>query len=204
MLGLDKTQHLPDIDMCRGERRIAFGRDVIQTLVKHTSYHSVHIVHHETGHGVTQFSWQWIIGKIKAHYRHRNLGIRANRHLAALEVGNREIASFRRIGRHGYRGENLLDFSLDYVRVDISHHYDTLLVRTIPPVIVVAQFVGLEVQHNIHCADGQTTAITAAVREHLGQHLLIRTHDADVRATPFLLYHTALFIDVLVGEGQVA
>ena len=72
------------------------------------------------------------------------------------------------IGWHLDVAENLLDFLLGAVYVNVAHHHNGLVVRTVPLLVVVAQSLGLEVVDNLHQSDRHAVTVFAVGIE-LGQ-----------------------------------
>ena len=80
-----------------------------------------------------------------------------------LVVTNGIVDAFGSLLRHGDRGEDLLDFLLHLVDINIAHYDDGLQVGAIPLLIVVAQVLVREVIDNLHRADRQTVLIFRAL-----------------------------------------
>ena len=130
------------------------------------------------------------------------LGVGAYAVESAFVVGYGLIGAGFGVGGHFDGGEHLLDFAFDAVYVDVTHHYDSLLVGAIPCLVIVAQGLRLEVVHHIHDADGQTAAIFGGGEE-VWEYALEDAHLALHAATPFFMDYAAFFVDFLGGKCQV-
>ncbi len=117
-------------------------------------------------------------------------------------VGHGLVGAGLCVGGHLDGREHFLDLVLDTVNVNIADHDHSLLVGTIPCLIVVAESLGREVVHNLHGADGQTVAILGGGIQ-IREHTLEDTHLTYVGLTPLLVDHTALLVDLLGIESEV-
>ena len=105
--------------------------------------------------------------------------------------------------RSGKALEELLDLGLDVVNIHITDDNQSLIVRTVPLVVVVAQLVVLEVVNNVHQTDGQALAILRAGEQRF-ELTLEHTHFGTLAQTPLLMDNAALLVNLLVGEQQTA
>ena len=87
------------------------------------------------------------------------------------------------------------------VDVDITHNDDSLVVRTVPFMVIVAEFLVLEVVNDRHKTYRQThTILRTGVQ--LGQYTLEDTLCGGRTELPLLVDDTAFLVDFLSVEGQ--
>ncbi len=80
----------------------------------------------------------------------------------ALVVADREVHTLCRIFGHLDVRKHLFDFILNTVCVYVADHNYALLVRTIPPLVIVAQCLVWKVVNNLHCAYRQAVAVAVS------------------------------------------
>ena len=97
--------------------------------------------------------------------------------------------------------EELLDLGLDVVHIHVTHDDQGLVVGTIPLVVVVTQLLVGKVINHAHQADGQALA-ELGIGVQGFQLALEHAHLCALAQTPLLVDHTALLVDLLVGEQQ--
>ena len=87
------------------------------------------------------------------------------------------------------------------VHIDITHYDDSLIIRTIPFLIVGTQCLGLEAVDDRHQTDGQTLAILRTrigLRQGTLQHALRRTF----AQSPLVMNDIALLVDLVWLQRQ--
>ena len=79
-----------------------------------------------------------------------------------LGVGHGVVLVSGGVFRHLDGREDFLDALLDLVDIDVAHYDNALEVGAIPLLVIVAQFLRLEVVDNAHKADGEALAVARA------------------------------------------
>ena len=105
---------------------------------------------------------------------------------------------------HGDGRENLLDFLLHLVHIDVTHDYDGLQVGAIPFLVIITQVLVGEMVNDVHRADGHAVLIFCTLIDD-GQDILLHAlhgHSCPAGA-PFLVDNAALLVNLLVLEQQV-
>ena len=118
-----------------------------------------------------------------------------------LIVGHSLRHHLGRIGIDLDACEEFLDLILHMVHIDITHYDDSLIIRTIPLLIVGTQCLGLEAVDDRHQTDGQTLAILRTrigLRQGALQHALRGT----LTQAPLVVNDVTLLIDLLGLECQ--
>ena len=121
-----------------------------------------------------------------------------------LIVGHRIINTFGCLLRHWDRRENLLDFLLHLINIDIAHNNYCLQVRAIPLLIIVAQVLIREVVYDVHRADRHTVFVLGSLIN-LGHSLLHESLNGHTGTTcaPLFVNNTTLLIDFGILKQQI-
>ena len=183
------------------ERRLRLHHQLVEALADHHVHHADGIVHDQ----VVQVALHLVrIGLVLL----EDIGHRVRLFLVLHDGDDRlgvvlhgNIVALRRVHRLRDGPEDVLDLRLDRVDVDVADDHDTLLVRTVPLLIVVAERLVREVVHDLHQADGHTDRVLV-VRVDDRQELLVHTHLGVLAAAPLLVDHAALLVDVFPREEQ--
>ena len=176
--------------------------EFVDAGIEHAAHHAVHVVHLQNDGRVAVFCGQRVRFEEELQQAFCLLLVLVNEVDGLVVVGHGvEFVGGSVLGHLDSREEGL-DFALHLVHVDVAHHDDALQVGAIPLFVVVAQFLGLEVVHHAHQADGVAFAVARAGVE-CGQ--VAEEHAARGRGAhaPFLVYHAALLVNFL-GQQQQA
>ncbi len=177
--------------------------DVGKTLVEHGLGHVGDVVEHEINLGVVHLAGNHKVGfEHKVDHTHFLLGVGTDGIDGAGGVGHGIVDTFFGILGHFDRREHLLDFAFDVGRVDVTDYDDSLIVGTIPCLIVVADSLRLEVVDHFHDADRQTMSVFAVGIDG-GEEFFEDTHLANHGAAPFFMNHTTFLVDFLGVESKV-
>ena len=128
--------------------------------------------------------------------------------LILVDDKNSLVIVGHRIGRHQgtvlrqhNRREKRLDFLFDLININITHHDDGLIVRTIPFLVVCLQERTLEVVDNLHQSDRHAMTVFR-VRIQLGQVALQHTHLGTGTQSPLLVNHATFLLYFLLFQQQ--
>ena len=131
------------------------GVDDIATEVHHQFYDVLHLrAANLIGHGVGLEEYLHNAGSLFL-----VLIYNINR---LLGVGHGVVLVSGSVFRHLDGREDFLDALLYLIDVDVAHHDNALQVGAIPLLVIVAQFLRLEVIDNAHKADGEAFAVARA------------------------------------------
>ena len=87
-----------------------------------------------------------------------------------------------------------------YVRVNITHNDDCLVLRLIPTMVEIAYQLWRTVSDNIHVAYGTTFRIGGIIKD-LVQNLLTRRRS--LAHSPFLYYNITLTLHVFIRDDNI-
>ena len=186
------------------ERRIGQLAQLAETDIQHRAYETIHIV----GTNILLVVLLVVRGGVALHIEvgHDDglllVLLNGDNHLVI--VGHGIIDALCRIHRLGNLREEGLDFLFYLVDINVAHHHDSLQVRAIPLLIVVAQVLIREVVDNVHRTDGQTVLILRALVDgrHGVLHQSLHGHAGTARA-PLLMNDTTLLVNLLVLQQNV-
>ena len=131
------------------------GVDDIATEVHHQFYDVLHLsAANLIGHGVGLEEYLHNAGSLFL-----VLIYNINR---LLGVGHGVVLVSGGVFRHLDGREDVLDALLYLIDIDVAHHDNALQVGAIPLLVIVAQFLRLEVVDNAHKADGEALAVARA------------------------------------------
>ena len=201
-LRLGKEIVLVRAELGHHERRLGQLGEFFKTLVEHHGSHYGGILINQIIHVAPHLHGICIVLPEEEGLCIGELLVCRHAHNGFVVVLYLHIIALCRINRGGDGAEYLLDLALYLVDVDVADHNDTLVVRTVPFLIVVAQHFIREVVHDFHKADRQALAILVVIGIDLRQDLLIETHLRVLAAAPLLMDHTTLTVDILVGKQQ--
>ena len=130
------------------------------------------------------------------------LNILVNHNNGLIVVGNGISFNHGSVGAGGGNVlEELLDFGLNVVHVNVAHNDQRLVIGAVPLVIVVAQHLIGEIVHDVHRTDDITLGILRATEKVL-QLAVAHALAGIASQAPLLMDDTALLVDFLVGEQQ--
>ena len=175
-----------------------------QAVVQHGSYQSVNIVAPQIFHVILLFVRCGIALLIEMAQHDRLFGVLLDIYNHRIVVVDWIVLPLGSILGHRNRREKLLDFLLHLIHVDIAHHYNSLQVRTIPLVIIVAQILIREVVDHIHRTNGHAVLVLGAAI-HLWQrqlhHSLYGT--SGTTCAPHFMNHASFLVYLFVFEQQI-
>ena len=184
------------------ERRIGLHGDLLQTGVLHGGHVGFDYVgrfgEHRIGH---------LLGKGRTldedlHLRALHLGVGEDAHDGFLVVGNHDGLFLRGIGCGSRNvGHQRLDLGFHGVYVDVADDHYCLVIRTIPLVVEILQFLVLEALQPVEVADQVAVLVFRALAQSL-QHLHRRTPRSAVARAEFFHDHAALRVDLLGLQGD--
>ena len=177
---------------------------LVQTAVEHRGDESVHIV-------AAQVSLVVLLRVGRGRPLHVEVAEHDGLLLILLDADNHRVVVVHRIVdalggvlRHGDGGEELLDFPLHLVHVDVAHDDDGLQVGPIPLIIIVAQVLIGEVVYDIHRTDGHTVLILRALVDLRHGLLHESLHGASgTTCAPLLVDDATLLVYLGILEQQV-
>ena len=187
---------------CFNERRVSLLGQLVQTAVKHAFDRRNHVVHNQITHVVLLVVRHYIVFVEQIYDGHLLFLVFCHGNDRFIIVGHREVFTFCSVGRHFNRREQLLDFCFNAVHIDVAHYHDTLLVWTVPFLIIVSQCLVGEVVYHFHCSDRQTVGILA-VFIHGREYLFIHTHHGSCACTPFFMDNSTFLVDFFRSKCQV-
>ena len=117
-------------------------------------------------------------------------------------VGDCLVGAGLGIGWHFDGCEHLVDLVLDTIYIYVAYNNYGLLVRTIPCLIIVAEGLRGEVVNDFHSSYRQAASVFSSGEE-FGKNALENTHLSLHGATPFLMDHAALFVNLLGVKCKV-
>ena len=186
------------------KRRIGRLPEVRQSVVEHRADEAVEIFVAQVFRRVFLAVGRGVALHIEVRHHDGLLGVFLDGDNHFLVVGNGVIDALGGIFRLRNLRKELFDFLLDLVHVDVADNDNSLKVRAIPLLIIVAQILVGEVIDDFHRADGQAILVFRTfvdARHHVFRHSLHR-HSCASRA-PFLVDNTAFLVDFLVFEQNV-
>ena len=173
-----------------------------QAVVEHATHHAGEIVGKHINHVSLHLLGEGLMLEHHHYLAVLLLLVLVDDDNGLLVVGNGLVNNLSGIGiRSGQALEELLDLGLDVVNIHITHDNQSLVVGTIPLVVVVTQLVVLEVVHHAHQTDGHALAVLRTRVQRLELVLEHALLGAAAQA-PLLVDHAALLVDLLVGEQQ--
>ncbi len=159
ILGTGQLQEVAILSLSLDERTIGLLLNLRETGIEHSTHHVVQVVLHKISSRLFQFCWDGVT----LHREHEDgvllLLVLLGYVDGLLIVGYRLVDYLGCIGRHHDVAEHLLDQVLRIVHIDVTHDDDTLVVGTIPFLIIGDEFLGLEVVHDLHLTDRHTVAV---------------------------------------------
>ena len=187
---------------CLNVRTVGLFGFLLKAIIEHVANHSDGEIKYQIGLVVLYLLGESVALEHGVNHAEGLLLVLVNDHDGLLVVGDGFLNHLGSIGaRSGNALEQLLDLGFDVVNIDITHDDQGLVVGTIPLVVVVAQLVVLEVVDHIHQADGHAAAILRTRVQ--GLELVLEHALLGIAAqAPLLMNHTALLVDLLVGEQQ--
>ena len=183
------------------ERAVGLLLQLLQTVVEHTDGCILHEVDEQILDVTLDFIGNGVRLYIHLHNAILHLLILVNDNDGLGIVGHSLSHDGSRILWHLDGREEFLDFLLHLVHVEVTYYDDSLVVGTIPLLVVVAQHLRLEVVDNLHQTDGHAVTILRA-RIQLGQVALKHSHHGTGTQTPLLMNHTTLLLNLLGLQQQ--
>ena len=174
-----------------------------QSVVQHRPYQGVHIVATQVLHVTLLRIGRSVTLLVEVEEHDGLFGVFLDIHDHRVVVVDGIVDALCTDLGQGDGREDLLDFLLHLVHVDVAHHYDSLQVGAIPLVIVVAQVLIGEVVHDVHRADGHAVLILRTLVD-LRHGLLHQSLYglAGTAGAPLFVYHAALLVYLLVLQQQ--
>ena len=185
------------------KRRVGLIGDFAEAVVEHDACYRLYIVVYNAHHGSSQLFGHGVVLEVDIDACRGGLFVAAYYVDGFYIIGYGKVGAFGRILGHFDGREEFFDASFHLVDVDVTDNDDSLIVGTVPFVVVVAQVLVGEVHHYFHRTDRQTVGILASCK-HLGQDFLYDTPVGVVAGTPLFVYHTALAVYLIVFEQDGA
>ena len=201
LLGLGDEEVLVRAELGHHERRIRQLGEFFEAFVEHHGSHAHGILVHQVVHVALHLVRIGVVFPEEEAHGRRELLVRGHADDGLVIVLYRHVVALGRILRLGNRAEDVLDLGFDFIDIDVADHHDTLVVRAIPFLIIVAQYLVREVVHHLHQADRHALRILVA-RIDGREDLLVEAHLGVLAAAPLLVDHAALTVDVLRGQQQ--
>ena len=125
-----------------------------------------------------------------------------NNHLIIITY--RIVLTLSRILRHRNLREKLLNLLLNLIHVYITYHYDSLQVRTIPFMIVIAQVLIGEIVDDVHRADRHAVFILRTLIDLRHSQLHQSLHSTSgTTGAPLLMDNTTFLVYLCIFQQQV-
>ena len=172
-----------------------------QTVVEHAAHHVRSVVHYHVNHVTLHLLGEGFVLEHHGHLAVLLLLVLVDNDDGLVIVGHGLVNNLCGIGIQCHALEQLLDLGLDVVNIHITNDNQSLVVGTIPLVVVVAQLVVLEAVNHAHQTDGHAAAVLRAGIQRLELVLEHALLGAAAQA-PLLVDHTTLLVNLLVGEQQ--
>ena len=175
-----------------------------ETVVEHGADQAVDVIAAQVGLAVLLGVGRGVAFLIQVAQDDGLLGILpdGDNHLVVVIHGI--VDALSRFLGHGDGRENLLDFLLHLVHVDVTHDDDGLQVGAVPLLVIVAQVLIGEMVDDVHRADGHAVLVFRPAVDD-GQDVLLHALHGHSRTAgaPFLMDDAALLVNLLVLEQQV-
>ena len=114
------------------------------------------------------------------------------------------IVTFRSIGCSCRKGrENLHNLGLNQVHIYITNNDNSLLVRTVPCMVIVPEHLIREVVYDFHSTYRKALTILVA-RENSRENALVSALLGIGTASPLLVDNTPLLVNFFIGEQKTA
>ena len=179
--------------------RISLLAQLCQAIVHHRTYQVVDIVAAQIFLVVLLIIWRRITLLIEMTQDDRlfDIFLDVDNHLVVIAY--RIVLALSRILRHGNLGEQLLNLLLHLVDINVTHHDDSLQVRTIPLMIIVTQVLIGEVVDDVHRTNRHAVLILRALIDlwhrlfHQSLHSLACT-----TCTPLFMDDTSFLVNLCI------
>ena len=135
------------------------------------------------------------------YHRHALLLVLVDDHDGFGIVGHQLVHDGSGVLGVGHGAEELLDLGLGLVDIHVTDHDDTLVGGMVPLLVVVAQFLGLEVVDDRHQSDGVSFSVLRT-RVELGEVALEHAAAGRGAQAPLLVDDTALLVYLLGLQQQ--
>ena len=176
--------------------------ELLETLIQHHAHHALHIVCSKVIDAVLGFLLYDVMLEVQLNNTELLFHILVDGNDRLVVVGDGEWHHLGCIGSgRGNVLEQVLDFGLDIVHVDVTNNDQRLVVGAVPLIVVVAKHLIGEIIHYVHRTDDVALGILRAREQ--GLHLAA-AHAVVGIATqaPLLVDHAALLVNLLIGEQQ--
>ena len=183
------------------ERTFGLLGVLAEASVEHTHGGVEHILLYQVGHVALHRVGSGLVLEHQLYDIHALLLVLVYHYDGAGIVRHRHRLHLGRVFRHHDSAEQLLNLPFHLVKVNVANHDYSLIVGTIPFLVVVLQHFRFERVDYLHLAYGHTLAVLAA-RIESRQVALKHTHDGAGAQSPLLVYHAALLVYLLRVERQ--